>query len=116
MIWSARNSFSAARTAILPQPAAARARTSADARTIVWRMVRMAAPSEEDRQAAGVLLAVAGVVLVEQRPVAGIEPQRDLLLEGDLDAAARAERHQGLVLVDEVVDLGTDVGRAGGDA
>src|SRR5262245_43399588 len=108
--WSARNSFSAARTAWRPQPASADA-----ARTIATMRVRMGS-SEEDRQAAGVLLAVAGVVLVEQRPVAGVEPQRDLFLERDLDAAAGAERHQGLVLVDEVVDLGPDVRGAGGDA
>src|SRR5215468_3365736 len=110
--WSARNSFSAARTACLPQPAP---RVDA-ASPIATRIARMGAPSEEDRQAAGVLLAVAGMVFVEQRPVAGVDPEGDLLLERDLEATARAERHQGLVLVDEVVDLGPDVGGAGRDA
>src|SRR5258705_188033 len=72
--------------------------------------------SKEDREPARVLLAVVRLVLVEDRPVARVETQRDLFLERDLEAAAGAERHQGLVLVDEVVGLGPDLRGADADA
>src|SRR5439155_23807566 len=64
---------------------------------------------EEDREPAGVLLAVARVVFVEQRPVARVEAHGDLLLQRDLEAAAGAERHQRLLRVDIVRRLRRDV-------
>ena len=55
------------------------------------------------------------MVLVEQRPVAGVEPDGDLLLERDLDAAAGAVADINLDLL-AAVKVGDRVGELIGEA
>src|SRR5262245_39208739 len=94
MVRSARCSFSLGRTAKRPQPPS----SAAIARAL-----------EKDRQSTAELLSVGSLVGVEERPVAIVEPEGDLLLEGDLEPAAGPQREQRIRLLGEVVGLGPEV-------